>query len=1849
MNLSKHSLNVIRKTIACLLIVSVTELIAPSSLAAPTLRETSGQLVNLLGSINTWRWDHSELNSNTVPVDKRTRKNSLGASFRSREQKEADVAEIRMNCPDRTVVHSQEPMQFIGVPVDSRGDAINGLGVKWLSSNDQILAIDNEGRVNPKKPGKVIIAASTQHRTKSIEITVLKSKQRSSNPKSTRLGQAASTHHRGATLFWGIPESEVNALYKTENIVGEPAGKIRPIGAGESSAAGTTETGISNFNFSREVVTLPGRGGLNASQTIVLNSAIWTKTYNFIGSPIHRYDVDLGWPAPGFRLGYGQIERVGGAPQPDNIALTDLDGTRRALKVTTTNNYDSNDGSFIHYTLVTGGGTLYYPDGTQITYGAGGGGDKAYPTRITDRHGNYISIAYKNGVGPKIDTIKDTLERYISFFYASNGDLVAIKAPGLTNNSERQVMRFYYDQVSLTTTGLFATGIVRPTSARVIKYIYLPSSSDDGPDTGYRFDYSVYGMVHTVKEFRGMTVSTDSLTDTGSVTAEGTEAATTSYNYPTTASGLSDPPAYTERSDDWAGRTGGGSAPVHYFSVSADEVEVVSTVVTPDGTITETHGMVDPGFPTDGLVTKVIVKYKPTPTSTPVVVSETQMNWETNPSNFTPRIKDSRFTNDASPRQTKSVTYTYDDANTPYNNVSVMSETDFTTDGSVGTVLRRTETTYVTSSSYLNRRIYHLPSQKRIFAGSSSTPISRADYAYDQNSLTTRSGIVMFDPAFDPSSGSYVSTNAYRGNLTTITTYPDASTTANAITRGMTFDVAGNTITAQLDCCQVKSFAYTSTNQYAYPTSETSGNPGGPQLTTSTSYDYNTGLVLTETDANSQPTSFTYEPSSLRVGQVDRPGGGQTIYDYSDGLAADSAGRKHSLVTQSDTLDSTRYVASRNYFDGRGALTQVFNDYTSSNGWAVRDIQYDSMGRPYRVGNPYYCTSDYGTCSINSADLWTTSTLDHLGRVTQITKPRGDDANPSQTVSVQLSYVGNTVTITDATGSQRRGKTDALGRVIRLDEPDSSGNLGSEASPNQSTSYQYDVLDNLVKITQGSQNRYLKYDSLSRLIREFQVEQVANSSYNLTDSLTGNSSWTRKLEYNSDGLISHAYDARGVQTDFYYDGLNRLTLVDYSDSTPDARYFYDSQTLPTGAPSFSRGSSNGRVVAMTYGSASSVTGTYFGYDVMGRVNVQKQVTGVNTYSLSYTYNLAGLLATQTYPSGRVLTHSYDDAGRISQISDATITYATSLSYAASRSLLSETWGNGAVRSISYNNALQVSQIKLKQSSSGSELQRYDYLYGQVTQSNGSVDKSKNRGQIARIDGFINGAATKEWEQRFSYDGLGRLATAAEYQQGTGSTPTWQQQFTFDRYGNRFQSGSASNFGMSFIPVVSSDITASKNRFISTGSTPVTYDASGNITQDAKFRSMNYTYDANGRQVSAAAMGGSPSQTSVYDCAGQRVQTTSGGVTRTMVYDIYGQQIADYNGSAVQRENIYRGGQLLAVQEASVGLTYVLTDVQGSTRALMNNSGSGTSTITSRHDHLPFGEEIGAGVGLRTTTQKYSQSDNVRRRFSMTERDDVSSLDHTLFRKLESRAGRWTSPDPYSGSQNVANPQSLNRYSYVGNDPVNLIDPTGLVECFMVVSLTVLIERGKPDKVIGSQILRIFCVGDTARDQSQRIFGETRWNGNNITRTDRVTQRLTDQQMQKLKDAQKQKQEKKDECFKDAVAKKREGMDRVARETPPISSLFTGHELATAGVNGGLTGAGNAVYRGAALGATIGSAVESAGLSIAATILYNGTRQTINTGLAYDEVNAQYKKDFDNCTAKHGHRYSPVPLIDRKGG
>jgi len=249
-------------------------------------------------------------------------------------------------------------------------------------------------------------------------------------------------------------------------------------------------------------------------------------------------------------------------------------------------------------------------------------------------------------------------------------------------------------------------------------------------------------------------------------------------------------------------------------------------------------------------------------------------------------------------------------------------------------------------------------------------------------------------------------------------------------------------------------------------------------------------------------------------------------------------------------------------------------------------------------------------------------------------------------------------------------------------------------------------------------------------------------------------------------------------------------------------------------------------------------------------------------------------------------------------------------------LTAETFGNSFVHSVAYNRRLQPKQVKL--TLGGTEQQRFDYLYGTVTQSNGLVDVTKNNGQIGRIDGYITGV--RQWDQRLSYDSLGRLFQATEYR-GDNGLFNHQAFYDYDRYGNRFQY--QQNINVPYTPVQPTDIEQSphRNRFKTTGPTPVSYDAAGNMIMDAKFRlsggfGMNYSYDANNRQVKSERTNQTNVQTSVYDAIGQRVQTTANGVARQMVYDAFGQIIAEYKNGTLERENIYRSGQLLATQESA---------------------------------------------------------------------------------------------------------------------------------------------------------------------------------------------------------------------------------------------------------------------------------------------------------------------------------------------
>jgi RHS repeat-associated protein len=129
--------------------------------------------------------------------------------------------------------------------------------------------------------------------------------------------------------------------------------------------------------------------------------------------------------------------------------------------------------------------------------------------------------------------------------------------------------------------------------------------------------------------------------------------------------------------------------------------------------------------------------------------------------------------------------------------------------------------------------------------------------------------------------------------------------------------------------------------------------------------------------------------------------------------------------------------------------------------------------------------------------------------------------------------------------------------------------------------------------------------------------------------------------------------------------------------------------------------------------------------------------------------------------------------------------------------------------------------------------------------------------------------------------------------------------------------------------------------------------------------------------------------------------------------------------------------------------WLVADQLGTPRMIFDQSG--VLANVKRHDYLPFGEELFAGVNDRLAAEGYGcdpsnptcAPDNVRQQFTTKERDNETALDYFGARYYSSAQGRFSSPDPLLSSGRSTQPQSWNRYSYVLNRPLMLVDPTGL--------------------------------------------------------------------------------------------------------------------------------------------------------------------------------------------------------------
>lgn len=228
------------------------------------------------------------------------------------------------------------------------------------------------------------------------------------------------------------------------------------------------------------------------------------------------------------------------------------------------------------------------------------------------------------------------------------------------------------------------------------------------------------------------------------------------------------------------------------------------------------------------------------------------------------------------------------------------------------------------------------------------------------------------------------------------------------------------------------------------------------------------------------------------------------------------------------------------------------------------------------------------------------------------------------------------------------------------------------------------------------------------------------------------------------------------------------------------------------------------------------------------------------------------------------------------------------------------------------------------------------------------------------------------------------------------------------------------------------------------SLPNDYDASGNqlcsYDPSGAFQT-TYTYDAENR-ISTSQNAG-VSTTYVYNADGTRDRKFNPDGTTTYYLYFRGELITESDRAANFTNYLYAGDRRIArlaplapgAPPSISNLTFTLSDHLGSASIELTGDGQPLRTRAFK----PYGEEISDQATIDNPDNHY--------KFTGKERDIESGLDYFGARYYNSTNGRFMSPDwsdkpqavPYSS---LGNPQSLNLYGYVGNNPMNSIDSDG---------------------------------------------------------------------------------------------------------------------------------------------------------------------------------------------------------------
>ena len=772
-------------------------------------------------------------------------------------------------------------------------------------------------------------------------------------------------------------------------------------------------------------------------------------------------------------------------------------------------------------------------------------------------------------------------------------------------------------------------------------------------------------------------------------------------------------------------------------------------------------------------------------------------------------------------------------------------------------------------------------------------------------------------------------------------------------------------------------------SESTFPTSIT--DPSG--ATSLLAFNYSYGVPASLTDPNGEKTTWSYDAFAREYRESRADG---TVTSWSYALCTDCGSLVRMTIVQNQIDSAGGNIDSLTYYNDMldRLLFQTGTEINGTTTWAARKT-YDSLGRVVAESMPYAGSSSPGSV---------TYAYDIMNRVTEISRPIS--ASNSTAQSTNYTYEGRTTITADALQNATTTVTDVNGRLRQT--TDAHG---------YSVTLGYDAVGSKTSVTDSQGNTLWGNATYAY--------GVAPYLLGATDMDLG--SWT--YSYDALGEKTSWKDAKGQQFSQTYDALSRPL----SRTEPD---YFTQWTWGSSASSHNWG----KLHSVCTGSGGACTSSGYSesetYDADARLS-QRAITipGTGTFTYTWQYSTTtGFLSTLTYPtstSGCALELNYAYSYAILQSITAEICNSPNVTVWTANAtdpaghVIQETLGNG----IQTNRA-------------------FDAVTGWLTSTESGVGGGAGVKNLAFLYDYMGNVTQRQdnklgLTENLYYDSDYRLSTSKL----NGSVSL---SITYDPTGNIVSSsGIAGGATWTYDPVRKHAVTQAGN-----SSYQYAYDANGNMTsrQGSSIGWSSYNYPT---AISATSgISGSTPETVAFSYGPGRQRWQQGysgnGTTETTSYVGGLMEVVSSGGVTTYRHYIAgTGGSTVAIYSRnSSGVNawnYALTDHQASVSAITNSTGG----VTASESYTPYGARRNPTTwsGADSNADLAASAAITRQGYTgQTQLGLWMGLNHMNGRVEDSTTGRFLSADPRI--PDPTNTQDYNRYSYVDNNPLTYIDPSG---------------------------------------------------------------------------------------------------------------------------------------------------------------------------------------------------------------